>query len=848
MKKNKIIIVGFLTIAAVFSALTIYNIGGAEQSTFNINLYPNSLVTAYNRAFFLDKALLNGETLIASENFKELRYLELDFSDFVLNREFYTFQPIDVSYLNYHISRARELAEEYIANPLTPEDIPRSPFNNNRINPYYMPIIGPTMHQSIFEFENGATLEEVKWGAGSLTGVPITGPRPNAGTINYHVIRAVQEMERIETNIVGTYSNVLSPIHSSGYLPYEFPIGFNPSLFANVETGFGRPMNSPMVSAGLVIHALHGVNVPPGYPQIYIELPHVTSQILLERVNRVLGYLTEFDQGDPENRPTQTLNEPFEIILPVTLQNGMWLTQEDFYISSNGSEINLFESRAYNFIEYIINNTIARSTDIEVTNFEIIDNYNAELHLIAEPMAKLLFPLIIENTSITQPTSLYINSLEITNLNTSLPINSTVQITQIPERGIEQEREPEQEEDEDPIQTPPPLPPTPPSHPTTPTYDDEEYIETSRSQTLRRVPAQPVNLISGRLPLYGGNVDWIETRAALIYAYPVNLNNLSITEGISIDEINETNGYIQLYLSIPANFTGAINVYKNNSSVIVANASMPIIIDTFAGGFTISGALKEGYMHITLDNNSFISARGPSGTTLVNGSIVLFVTEELAEQNLHFYVNTRRSNNFSYILRVYGKAVTQNYNGITTIPQVSIGRNRNSIQLNNLLFDRDSLITAPFFPANRETIIITPYGRVTIGGEDFNFDPEEFGSPNINWNGVSVLPARMILSILMNSDPNDNSMFIWDYVSTQFSVDPKGYYFVFELDSPIMYVGGVPRQILSGEGQNSFLTAPYIDENENSRLFVPTRTISELLGFTVHWNATNANVTLIPTY
>ena len=146
----------------------------------------------------------------------------------------------------------------------------------------------------------------------------------------------------------------------------------------------------------------------------------------------------------------------------------------------------------------------------------------------------------------------------------------------------------------------------------------------------------------------------------------------------------------------------------------------------------------------------------------------------------------------------------------------------------------------------REVITITEQGHVTIGNNIFNFDPHEFGSPHINNLGVSVLPARMILSILLDENPNDNTIFVWDYESTTFEVDPNGYEILFELENPTMFVRGIPRQIFSGVGSSAFLTSPYIDLFQNNRLFVPTRTIAEVLGFNVEWDEVNSIVTLIP--
>lgn len=146
----------------------------------------------------------------------------------------------------------------------------------------------------------------------------------------------------------------------------------------------------------------------------------------------------------------------------------------------------------------------------------------------------------------------------------------------------------------------------------------------------------------------------------------------------------------------------------------------------------------------------------------------------------------------------------------------------------------------------REIVVITPYGRVTIGDEEYIFDPLEFGAPHINDKGVSVLPARRILSILLGEDPHNNEMFIWDGASANFKIDPYNYSILFTVNRPVMRVGGRSTLIFSGSGSGAFLTPPYIDINQNERLFVPTRTLAEILGFNVYWDFESANVTLIP--
>ncbi|MCL2611566.1 MAG: copper amine oxidase N-terminal domain-containing protein, partial [Defluviitaleaceae bacterium] len=145
-----------------------------------------------------------------------------------------------------------------------------------------------------------------------------------------------------------------------------------------------------------------------------------------------------------------------------------------------------------------------------------------------------------------------------------------------------------------------------------------------------------------------------------------------------------------------------------------------------------------------------------------------------------------------------------------------------------------------------EVVTIAGSGAVTVGGQPFAFDPNEFGAPHVNSNGVAVLPARMALSILFGADPMDADLFVWDNVNSAFYVDPQGRNIRFQVNNTTMWVGGVAQQILSGEGATAFNTAAYVDINQNSRLFVPLRAIAEAVGFNVSWDAGTSTVTLTP--
>ncbi|MCL2611017.1 MAG: hypothetical protein FWE02_04995, partial [Defluviitaleaceae bacterium] len=197
MKNYKKVAALFLALVMTFGILFVYNTQGNSPNDFYIpvSIVPGSEIIPV-RSFFIDDSLLNGETLYSVDNIEDWQYLKIELS--ALSRGFYAFQPIDVTLLNYHVQRARDLSLYYIGNPILPENLQldsrispnpiETPFGTIEwLNPFRMRTIGPTMHQAIFEFEGGPAYYE-----NISNDLPIIGLRPeNYGTINYHVIRAV---------------------------------------------------------------------------------------------------------------------------------------------------------------------------------------------------------------------------------------------------------------------------------------------------------------------------------------------------------------------------------------------------------------------------------------------------------------------------------------------------------------------------------------------------------------------------------------------------------------------------------------------------------------------------------
>lgn len=397
---------------------------------------------------------------------------------------------------------------------------------------------------------------------------------------------------------------------------------------------------------------------------------------------------------------------------------------------------------------------------------------------------------------------------------------------------------------------------------------------------------------------------------------------------------------MDIYLNIPANFEGPINLYfepighdeaRVETYVTIANAVRPIEVETDftnirvgyqfvnVGGFTISenepGALlvnEELFVSLTdfvmplpdviIDNSFAVNVSAgdielsranhtfdgrqhlmglqPNIVLTVDRASTVASTIEFTQVRVRSLNNTPLSN-VGYDLVVWGPAVVQNFQHIdNTLPSDVRGLSRINGGINNQdgfdgtvqaanqrpgiinntlasrsLFGTDSLISELFItldgdltgaPIVNEVVTISASGSVTVGGQPFSFNPDEFGAPHVNANGVAVLPARMALSILFGADPMDPELFVWDSGNSAFYVDPQGRNIRFQVNNTTMWVGGVARQILSGQGANAFATAAYVDAAQNSRLFVPLRAIAESVGFDVDWNASTSTVTLTP--
>jgi len=147
-------------------------------------------------------------------------------------------------------------------------------------------------------------------------------------------------------------------------------------------------------------------------------------------------------------------------------------------------------------------------------------------------------------------------------------------------------------------------------------------------------------------------------------------------------------------------------------------------------------------------------------------------------------------------------------------------------------------------PLVNQVITLNDRGVITVGGNTISL-PQDLGRFHINSNGVSVLPARAVLSVLFGADPYDPHLFIWHPDISTFAIDPQGHNIRIQVGNQTMHVGGAPRTILSGQGATAFPYAAYVDRSD-SRLYVPVRAIAESVGFTVEWNAATSTVTLIP--
>ena len=138
----------------------------------------------------------------------------------------------------------------------------------------------------------------------------------------------------------------------------------------------------------------------------------------------------------------------------------------------------------------------------------------------------------------------------------------------------------------------------------------------------------------------------------------------------------------------------------------------------------------------------------------------------------------------------------------------------------------------------------TVTGNVYIGGNHI-YIPTDLGAFHINARGVAVLPARASLAVLFNANPFDPELFYWDAASNTLSIDEDGRNIDITIGSTTMYVNGVPRTILSGEGASAMPFAAYIDPDD-TRMYLPVRALAESLGFVVGWDAASGRVILTP--
>ena len=332
--------------------------------------------------------------------------------------------------------------------------------------------------------------------------------------------------------------------------------------------------------------------------------------------------------------------------------------------------------------------------------------------------------------------------------------------------------------------------------------------------------------------------------------------------------------------TITENVAGAL-LQNEQLHISLSDFVMPlpdVIMDSAQPTITY-GNIELSMSSFLFDGRQHTMGLQPNFTLYVDRASTVPSVIEFTNVSVRSLNNTPLSN-VGYDLVLWGRAIAPNFNHVyNTVPanvrnlavigsqehpgftQVAQANDRTirGVITNALasrsLFDHSSLITELFVtldghatgaPIVNEVVTIAGSGAVTIGGQPFNFDPNEFGAPHVNANGVAVLPARMALSILFGADPMDSDLFVWDPVNSVFYVDPQGRNIRFQVGNSTMWVHGVARQILSGEGANAFATAAYVDIAQNSRLFVPLRAIAEVVGFGVSWDASTATVTLTP--
>lgn len=384
------------------------------------------------------------------------------------------------------------------------------------------------------------------------------------------------------------------------------------------------------------------------------------------------------------------------------------------------------------------------------------------------------------------------------------------------------------------------------------------------------------------------------------------------------DQIEPIQFYMDIYLNIPVDFEGDINLYLNptatqgqtqhTSYVTIAEAVRPIEVTTDVrnvrvgyqfmpiGNFSIrenvAGALRANEeVFVTITDGIFSElhfapnfnyevtegnlriddvrlAQGSVWDSGLNPQLIFYVDQSSSQPSTIEFTNVSvrlaavaPASTDGYDLIVWGPAVAQNTdnphvqsrNNQPTLAQwLSANRGFTTGAINwtqdNFVNPRD-LFSVPGIselyvtldgdfvgaPTVNEIVTISADGTVTVGGQSLTFDPSVMGNPVIADPGVLFIPARLSAAILFGLTPQEaliSDLLVWDAPTSTFIVDPAGRNIRLTVGSSTMFVGGIPRNVLAGEGANAIPTSIFVNPT-TERMYLPGRALAEALGFDV---------------
>ena len=191
-----------------------------------------------------------------------------------------------------------------------------------------------------------------------------------------------------------------------------------------------------------------------------------------------------------------------------------------------------------------------------------------------------------------------------------------------------------------------------------------------------------------------------------------------------------------------------------------------------------------------------------------------------------------------------GDDATDDATDETTYVDVDMPTDAPSIDLDALPAPIEDEIIPVALELTNEVITIAG-GVITIGDLETIVSVEDFGAPRVTAAGATVLPVRLTMATLFDVDPMDDDVFVWNPNTATVVIDPNGRNIVLTVGNGTMTVGGETIAIMSGDGDEAFPYAPFIDL-ETDRMFIPLRAVAEAVGFDVSWDADTATVTLAP--